>query len=61
MQKRDLLNPDNIQCARDNLNAEERIALKEINNWEDKVVRVQDKGSRFVIMDKQDYVTKVNE
>ena len=59
--ERDLLNTDNLHNVHDNLNAAERIALKEIKNWEDKVVRVQDKGSRFVIMDKEDYVTKVNE
>ena len=35
-------------------------ALKEIKSGEDKVIRVQDKGSRFVVLSTCDYVGKVD-
>ena len=45
-----LLNPSNIRKPRNNLNKNEKSALKEIKYWDDKVIRVQDKGSRFVVL-----------
>ena len=30
-----------------------------LKSWEDKVIRVQDKGSRFVVLNTSDYVEKV--
>ena len=41
------------------LSKDEKAALKDIRNWDKNVVRVQDKGSRFVVMDNEDYVKKV--
>ena len=38
------------------LSKEKKAALKDIRNWDKNVVRVQDKGSRFVVMDNEDYV-----
>ena len=33
--------------------------MKEIKSWDDKVIRVQDKSSRFVVFSINDYETKV--
>ena len=35
--------------------------LKEIKSWDDKVVRVQDKGSRFVILENEVYEEKIQQ
>ena len=53
-----LFNPSNIRKPRNNLNKNEKSALKEIKYWDDKVIRVQDKGSRFVVLP-NDYESKV--
>ena len=50
-----LFNPNNIQKLRKNLNKNEKLDLKEITSWDDKVIDVQDKGSRFVILSNHDY------
>ena len=50
-----LFNPNNIQKLRKNLNKNEKLDLKEITSWDDKVIGVQDKGSRFVILSNHDY------
>ena len=55
----DLFNPSNIRKPRNNLNKNEKLALKEIKSWDDKVIRVQDKGSRFVVLSNDDYESKV--
>ena len=33
--------------------------MTEIKSWDDKVIRVQDKGSRFVVLSNDDYDSKV--
>ena len=33
--------------------------MKEIKSWDDKVIRVQDKGSHFVVLSNNDYESKV--
>ena len=43
-----------------NITKEERNFLKNIQPVKLKSYRVQDKGSRFVIIDNQDYIKKVN-
>ena len=55
----DLFNPSNIRKPRNNLNKNEKLALKEIKSWDDKVICVQDKGSRFVVLLNKDYESKV--
>ena len=55
----DLCNPGNFQKHRSNLNKNENLALTEIKFWDDKVIRVQDKGSRFVVLSNDDYDSKV--
>ena len=57
--EKEIFNPKNIRKTRNNLNKDEKAALKEIKSWEDKVIRVQDKGSRFVVLNTSDYVEKV--
>ena len=55
----DLFNPSNIRKPRKNLNKNEKLALKEMKSWDDKVICVQDKGSRFVVLSNNDYESKV--
>ena len=56
---KELFNPNNIRKIRNNLNKEEKLAFKEMKSWDDKVIRVQDKGSRFVVLDTNSYIEKV--
>ena len=49
----DLFDPGNVKIARSNLSKEEKKALKEIKSWDNRVVRVQDKGSKFVILENE--------
>lgn len=53
--EKDLLNPKNVKRYWQNITREEQTALKEIRNWNEQAVRIQDKGSRFVILDSSDY------
>ena len=45
------MNLENFKIARSKLNKEEKKALKLIKSWDDKVIRVQGKGSGFVIIE----------
>ncbi|KAJ8047538.1 hypothetical protein HOLleu_06564 [Holothuria leucospilota] len=56
----DILNPENTRAPKDNLSREERKAIHK-HKEDDRVIRIQDKGSRFVIMDKNDYQTKMEQ
>ena len=47
--EKELFHPNNIRNIRNNLNKEEKLALKEMKSWDDKVIGVQDKCSRFVV------------
>ena len=57
--EKEIFNPKNIRKTRNNFNKNEKVALKEIKSWEDKVIRVQDKSSRFVVLNSCDYIEKV--
>ena len=57
--EKELFNPNNIKKTRNNLNKEEKLALKAMKSWNDKVIRVQDKGSRFVFLDANSYIEKI--
>ena len=57
--EKELFNPNNIRKTRNNLNKEEKLALKEMKSWDDKVIHVQDKGSRLVVLDTNNYIEKV--
>ena len=56
--RRDLITPENIKQPRDNLSKKERAALKELKNSK-VVIRIQDKGSRFVLIDDKEYEEKM--
>ena len=58
--EKELFNPNNIRNIRNNLNKEENLTLKETKSWDDKIIRVQDKGSRFVVLDTNSYIEKVD-
>ena len=51
-----LLNTENVKKIRHNLNKDEKAALKDIRNRDKNFV--QDKGSRFVVLDNEDYINK---
>ena len=55
----DLFNPNNIRKPRNNLDKNEKLAFKEIKSQDDKVIRVQDKGSPFVVFSNNYYESKV--
>ena len=57
--RRDLINPENIRQARDNISKKERAALKELKNDSDVVICIQDKGSRFVLIDAKENEEKM--
>ena len=57
--EKERFNSNNIGKIRNNLNKEEKQALKEMKSWDDKVIRVQDKGSRFVVLDTNSFIEKV--
>ena len=53
--EKQLFEPKNIKRVRSNLAYEERKALAELKSMENTVVRIQDKGSRFVVLTNEDY------
>ena len=55
--RKDVLNP-NIKLTKDNLSERERTALRKLKN-STTVVRIQDKGSRFVLLSSADYEEKM--
>lgn len=56
--RRDILEPKNLRKARDNLTKEERLALRNLKHSEN-IIRIQDKGSRFVILNREEYHSKM--
>ena len=57
--EKDLFNPTSLVSARPNISKREQNALKEIKSWKDQTIRIQDKGSRFVILENRDYEQKI--
>ena len=57
--EKDLINPKNVRKFQHYITTEEHIALKEIRNWDEQTIRIQDKRSTFVILDNLDYEEKV--
>ena len=53
------MNPRNTKKANDNLNANERKAMRTIRNWDSRIVRLQDKGCRFIVMEREEYKQKI--
>ena len=56
--RKDVLDLRNIRKPKDNLSKEEREAIKNLKS-DDRIIRIQDKGSRFVVVDKDDYQFKM--
>ena len=52
---KDLFNPTSLVSTRPNISKREQNALKEIKSWKDQTIRIQDKGSRFVILENRGY------
>ena len=56
--RKDIFNPRNIRKSQDNLSKGERSALKELKN-SDVTIRIQDKGSRFALINSNEYNDKM--
>ena len=56
--RKDILEPTNLRKPRDNLTKEERLALHNLKH-SDNIIRIQDKGSRFVILNREEYHSKM--
>ena len=56
--REELLDPNNIRKPIDNLSKDERLAMRSLVN-SDLVIRIQDKDSRFVVLDFREYESKI--
>ena len=56
--RKDILNPRYIRNSQDNLSKGERSALRELKN-SDVTIRIQDKGSRFALINSNEYNNKM--
>ena len=56
--EKDIFDAVAVRSFRPNISEEEKEALKEIRWWNNQTVQVQDKGSRFAILDNNDYEQK---
>ena len=59
--KTELFNPNNIRKTRKKLKKEEKLPLNDVKLWEDKVIRVKDKDSRFMVSNTNNYVENVGQ
>ena len=57
--KKDIFDAAAKRNFRPNISEEDKEALEEIRWWNNQTVQVQDKGSRFVILDNNDYEQKI--
>lgn len=57
----ELFDPGNARFIRDNLSVGERQALATLKQVDNVTIKIQDKGSKFVVIDKSDYDTKMKE
>ena len=57
--KKELFDPKNVSIAHDNLSVSERKAFFRLKNLDEQVIKIQDKGSKFVILDKTEYSSKM--
>ena len=56
----DIFKPNNYKRIKNNVSNRETNALKDIQNDTSKICRIQDKGLRFVLLDSDSYVEKIN-
>ena len=57
--KTDLLNPVNNRKVSDNLSKGEREVLKSLQQLDRQTIRIQDKGSKFVVLGTEEYENKI--
>ena len=57
--EKDIFDTTAVRNVRPNISKGEKEALKEIKSWNNQTVRVQDKGSHFVILGNNDYEQKI--
>ena len=57
--EKEVFDANNLRKVKLNLNKDELSAIREIKEWDDKTLRIQDKGSRFVVLDTESYKEKV--
>ena len=57
--EKDLFNPTSLVLTRTKISKAEQNVLKEVKSWNDQTIRVQDKSSRFVILENTDYEQKI--
>ena len=57
----ELLDPRNVRFIHDNLSVGERQALVTLKQADNVAIQIQDKGSKFVVIDKSDYDSKMKE
>ena len=57
--EKDIFDTAAVRNVRPNILKEEKEALKEIRSWNNQTVRVRDKGSRFAILENNDYEQKI--
>ena len=53
------MNLDEHFKKRENISKRKQNALKEITSWKDEAIRVEDKDSRFIILENRDYEQKI--
>ena len=59
--KSKLFNSANVRKIPDNLSKREREALRSLKKLKDQVIRIQDKRSRIVVLDKSEYDSKMRQ
>ena len=57
----ELFDPRNVRFIQDNLSVGERQALVTLKQADNVAIQIQDKGSKFVVIDKSDYDSKMKE
>ena len=57
--KAELLNPAIVCSIPDNLTISERQALSRLKHLDRQVIKIQDKGSKFVVLDKEEYSANI--
>ena len=59
--KTELFNPDNVRSIPDNVSPGERSALSNLTDIDTISIKIQDKGSKFVVIDADEYNAKMRE
>ena len=57
--EKNLFNPTSLVLTRPNISKRKQNGLKEIKSGKDQIIRVQDKVSKFVILENRDYEQKI--